>query len=102
MMSEKEIWYVWSGRGEKPSGVTGVFYADGDLLDSKEMDLSWLSSYTYESEWNYIVAYTLGETRERVECVDCFEGLFYYDDVKEVKCHVCDGRGYRWKMGKSK
>lgn len=115
-MTAKEIWYVWDGNTERDMSfrkyVTAIMYGDGVI--GKRKDLVMIM-YGESFFWNIginkrttIVAYTLGETRERVQCYACEGGGFLFipvlwsgDDLKE-KCPDCQGRGYTWKMGEKK
>lgn len=89
-MSAKEIWYVWDGK-TVVSGVHKAMLNTGHVHGIRGG--SALGSLQTDRE--YFTHYTLGETRERVECEVC-EGFGRYD---LMVCHNCKGRGYIWKMG---
>ncbi len=93
MSKLNEIWYPWKGIGEPPAGVTGIVLRNGELINDADK-LFHFSFWEWQHgpegyEFGDIVAYTLGETRERVECQSgCRHG-----------CSCYQGRGYVWKMG---
>lgn len=79
MSNQKETWYVWTGKGEKPKGIKAFRGAVGVGM----------------------TIYTLGKTRERAECEIC-GGLglrFPTFGADFLKCPDCQGRGYIWKQG---
>lgn len=99
-MTAKELWYVWGGKGVSPNSrdVMGSLLRNGLYVPAgNALNWDWLNS-DYD-----VVSYTLGETRERVECEDCngeggidifdtFNGYIYRD-----QCYRCECRGYIWK-----
>lgn len=94
-MTAKEVWYVWDGKGIAPNSrdVMGSLLRNGLYVTAgNALNWDWLNS-DYD-----VVAYTLGETRERVVCEACGGiGLnfpHFGGDFK--KCLKCHGRGYTW------
>ena len=104
VMTAKEIWYLWSGGSKLPEGVKALIDENGFSMDAREGD-NHAYAVAHCCAWNGsgIVAYTLGETRERVECEDCGgKGKRKLTDfVSKVGfsgvCICCQGRGYIWK-----
>lgn len=101
-MTAKEIWYVWDGKSPIPNSSKVKL-----LLDRKgrfsEPKFTIVLKHKGWGALDEIVAYTLGETRERVPCGVCFgQGKFYVQhrhggDIED--CDNCQGSGYIWKMG---
>lgn len=116
-MSKKEIWYVWDGNEcyhPDHSKVEAVIGLDGKVsrVDRREDDenfrnaflcLYWGRDKEMKRAWN--IAYTLGETRERVDCDGC-DGTGLATDFNDGEvtvyedeaCPDCKGRGYIWEM----
>lgn len=86
---------MWNGTDGKPKNIKGVLYSDGSMIrDDQPLDsdgLSWLNTYQYESEWKYIVSYTLGEKRRR-----CPKYVFG-DATSSGICPTCKGTGWEYK-----
>lgn len=102
-MAAKEIWYVWDGESPIPSGVKLYIDRKGRFSEPR------FTLVLFHKGWGAlyeIVAYTLGETRERVECETCaasrFRGSIYCGGYFEYRdCPDCHGRGYIWKLGEA-
>lgn len=103
-MTAKEIWYVWDGESPIPNASKVKL-----LLDRKgrfsEPKFTIVLKHKGWGALDEIVAYTLGETRERVICGVC-EGVgirgftdWHTRQIKKGICIYCQGRGYIWKMG---
>lgn len=95
-MTAKEIWHVWDGESPIPNSSKVKL-----LLDRKgrfsEPKFTIVLKHKGWGALDEIMAYTLGETRERVEC-ECCEDW----NCKGLKCDICQGRGYIWKLGEMK
>jgi hypothetical protein len=105
-MAAKEIWHVWDGDITRDMSfmqrVKKVSFSDGSFLivdnDSpyREKPIMW---YLWGKWCNAGVrAYTLGETRERVECPKYIQ----VSNTMADTCPRCQGRGYTWKLGEKK
>jgi hypothetical protein len=100
-MTAKEIWYVWDKK-TIISGAKKLLFNDGVVLAVGESTPPLGDVF---DDKDIFVSYTLGETRERVECDGC-DGehcVYSYPDNDSngglvlSTCGVCQGRGYIWK-----
>lgn len=88
-MTAKEIWYSWNGQSLIPATATRYIDRNGHHHIPRFTIPFKHGGFGAGGE---IIAYTLGETRERVECQSgCRYG-----------CSCCKGRGYIWKVGVKK
>lgn len=101
MKNYKLIWHLWDGESPIPANATRYIDRNGHHHIPRFTIPFKHSGFGAGGE---IVAYTLGETRERVECEGClasrFKGLVYCGGYFEYReCQDCQGRGYIWRMG---
>lgn len=88
-MSAKEIWYVWDKKSIINGAKSCVFEGAVIVVGAGQ-----IIHQSIPRIMKGVSLYTLSETRERVEC-ECCEDWNY----KGLKCDICKGRGYIWKMG---
>lgn len=102
-MAAKEIWYVWD-KETTVQGMKGIIQCDKRLNLKGGGVLEPRSSNAKKT----VSCYTLGETRERVECGVCEgAGIREFKDwhtslTKKGLCIYCKSRGYIWKLGEKK
>lgn len=94
-MTKKELWYSCKGC------YTGVKMFSHCVLDNglKRSGMSIfdevrMGTYNHNT-LRRVVAYTMGERREKVDCHFCED----YNE-KRLKCVWCNGKGYKWKVTK--
>lgn len=104
-MTAKEIWYVWNGGSKLPEGVKALIDENYFLMDAREGDNhAYAVAHCCAYNGSGIVAYTLGEKRERVVC-GFYLGHGKHFDPKgddHLQCPDCKGRGYIWKTGEER